>query len=799
MNRQILLRLVVVTALVGTSCGVRGREIPSILPPLEGARTQIFASDGTLITELSGDERRETVRLDQIPVLLQNAVIAIEDERFWEHNGVDPKAIIRAAASNSEAGDVSQGGSTITQQYIKNTLLSDQRDVQRKIEEASLAYQFERTYSKNFILEQYLNTIYFGNRSYGVQMASTGYFGHAVQELNLAEAALLAGLIQSPAKTDPFKDVESATARRNVVLDKMLELDFISEPQHLLATTAPIVLDPAPPNLNATGYPAPHFVEEVKKFLLTDPRFGATDAERRNLLFNGGLKIYTTIDLALQAKAEAAAKAVYPNQNRKITDRSKDPDIGMTAIEPSTGFVKVMVGGYDYFDANPDIHPYAQVNLAVGGGRQVGSTFKAVALAQALTKGIKMTNVYPAPGRAVIRIPGHKAWSVKGDPLGRANLLECTVHSANTCFANLVADSRVRPEGVTEMAARLGIDTTSGFKTVPSAVLGSNNNTVTDMASAYATFANGGIHVTPVMVTKVVRADGTVLFQHQHSQAKVLEPEQAYEITKALEQVLIRGTAEGQGIGRPAAGKTGTTQDSTDGWFIGYTPQMATAVWAGYAQVLPPDRNHPRGSLRKVGGQGATVAAPVWKRFMFDAMADQPPIDFGVKAQSIVTTTTVPKGNTAILEPVTFENDSTEMPILVGVDVNTARSRTRKAGLELRRIDVTVPPGTRPGQVVGQSPAPGSGVADGAIVTVETSVGEPPPSGPIPEVMGQEATAAVQSLRSRGYTVTVLTEAAPEGTLLPDTSPVITGLIWSVEPAAGNVSVDGKITVKVQP
>ena len=782
--------------LLVAACGFQARKLPTINAAASGERTQIFAADGTLITELAGEERRESLPLDQIPKVLQNAVVAIEDERFWEHNGIDPKGILRAAGKTSAAGEVAQGGSTITQQYVKNTLLSPEQNIQRKIQEASLALQLERTHTKSFILEQYLNTIWFGNRSYGVQQASKGYFGHDVGTVSIPEAALLAGIIQSPARFDPYKDMAAATKRRNIVLGKMKELGYITAAEHDTAVAAPIVLGDSTTSPTDSRYPAAHFVAEVKRFIQTDPRFGDTEDERNNLLINGGLRIYTTVDLAMQAKAEADVKKVYPDQARPISDRRKDPDIGLVAIEARTGYVRAMVGGYDYFDTDTKVHPYAQYNLAVGKGRQAGSTFKSIVLAAALASGIKPTATFPSPGSTVIRVAGQAPWTVKGDPLGaKASLTECIVHSANTCFANVIADKRVGVDRATEFAGKMGVnitpwnpETRTGFKRVLSLVLGANDSTVLDMTEAYTTFANRGLHVPATLVTKVVDANGTVLYQHQHTQEKVIEPEAADAITQMLEQVLTRGTAAGKGIGRPAAGKTGTTQDSTDAWFIGYTPDLVTGVWAGYSET----------SKRKVGSTGATAAAPVWQLFMKDALADRPPTPFDFSANPVATTTTVPAPNTAIFESAATPTMVT-MPAAGSGNVNDAIARIKRLGLVVQRVDVPAPAGVVSGQVMGQSPAAGSAVPKGATVTVEATPGNPPPTGPIPDVTGLPVADALAGLQKLGYTVQQAPTPAPAGFLLPDGLPPASGIVWSITPAVGTVSPDGKLSIAVQP
>jgi penicillin-binding protein 1A len=789
--------------LVATACGIGDRNIPTLVP-ISQQQTIIYAADGTEITRLEGDENRIVIPLSQIPSVMQNAVVATEDERFWEHGGIDLRGIARAAKSNSQAGGVSEGGSTITQQYVKTVLLSPQRTLDRKIEEANLALQVERTHTKDWILEQYLNTIFFGNRAYGVEVASERYFGHPAAQLTLPEAALLAGIIQAPSRYDPYSNAVTTTKRRNTVLDKMHTQGYITDAQWLQAKATPLGAQVIPKAQAeaASHYPAAHFVEEVKRFIRNNPAFGKTAAERNDLLNNGGLRIYTTIDLAMQAKIEKAAEDKYPHQG------TSNPDVGMVAIEPSTGFVKAMYGGYDYFDDNPK-HSYAQVNLAVGAGRQTGSTFKAITLTAALASGIDINARYPSPGQTTVHIAGYAPWTLKGDNLGSASLAQCLIHSANTCFANLIADPRVGPKKVTEYAAKMGINTGGKFTTVPSETLGTNNNTVLDMTAAYDTFANRGIFVPPTMVTKVVRADGTVLYEQNHVQTKVLEAAKADEVVSAMEGVLKSGTAAKIGglTGRPSAGKTGTTDSKTDAWFIGFTPNLVTGVWVGYSQ--PDSRAHGQiGRLRVLPGYGADMAAPVWKEFMDSALAGLPPAPFGQATLpdsgssgiTVVTTppptsTTVPAPNDSIFQIGSSPKNVT-MPTLTGTNINVATGRVKQAGLKLKRIDVSQP-GSLPGQVVAQSPAPGSKVPAGAQVVVEATPGNPPPTAPLPDIVEQLAPAATSALRNGGWTVTSVSQ--PATSLFPDGSVPVSGQVWQMIPNAGVSSPDGKVTIYVQP
>ncbi len=785
----------VTSALLLGGCELHGRKIPTIVPVSSGRATVILAADGTKIKEITGDERRQTIPLSKIPRVLQNAVVAIEDQRFWEHNGIDPKGILRAASSGGGAEGPSQGGSTITQQYIKNTLLSPERTLNRKLQEASLATQLEREYSKEFILEQYLNTIFFGNRSYGVQQAALSYFGHEVQEVTLPEAAMLAGLVQSPSRMNPYEFPEAALKRRNMVIKKMAELSYITDADSEAAIATPITLNPVPAEAVQQRYEAAHFVKEVENFIRTDPRFGDTESERENLLANGGLEIQTTIDLKMQKQAEESVTKVYPHQNRALSARGKDPDIGLVAIEPKTGFVKAMVGGYDYFDTDMQTHPYAQVNLAVGEGRQSGSTFKPLVLAQALSAGVKPTDKFPAPGSAVIKVPGHDPWKVTGHAGGaKTTLTECMVHSINTCFGYLMADERVRPEHVIPYVAQMGVDTAydpatnTGFQPVISMVLGTNNTTVLDMTEAYTVFANRGLYVPATLVTKVTDGKGTIRYQHQHTQNKILEPENADAVTAMMEQVLTRGTAAGKGIGRPAAGKTGTTQDEADAWFIGYTPDLVTGVWAGFAQT----------TKKKVGSSGATAAAPVWGTFMKTALADIEPHDFDATTSPIPTTTALPAANQEIFQPVAVPKLVT-MPKLVPGNTRDADALARRAGVTLKRVDVAGPPGALPGTVITQAPSPGTKVTQGSVVVIEATAGIPPPTAPVPALVGQTEGAVVPGLQKSGYVITVLVEVPPAGFVLADATVPASGVIWSVEPPAGSVAPDGKITLRVQP
>lgn len=598
MRRWTRSAVVTVLGCLAAACSYQTTALPPALPR-EAQTSRIFAADGTLITVLRAEENRDVVVFADLPRTLIDAVVAIEDERFWTHHGVDPRGILRAVGANASAGGISQGGSTITQQYVKNALLDPSQTVNRKVREALLAWRLEQTYSKETILERYLNTIYFGHGAYGAQTAAAEYFGKPVKELDLAESALLAGLIQAPSALNPFDDPEAAVERRDLVLGRMLDIGSIDSATHDSAVAAPVRLTKEYDS--SDRYEAAHFVEEVKQFILEDPRFGATPELRRALLFTGGLRITTTINLKLQAEAEKAVAGV-------LTEPETNPSGAVVALDPTTGEVRAMVGGRDYFGPSKT----AKYNLAVGDGRQAGSTFKPLVLAAAIEGGIPLGRTYRAPGQVEIPLSGGQApWKVAnydGRNAGTVDLIEATTWSYNTAYAQLMRD--VGPGKAVDMATRLGIR--SPLLPVPAAVLGTESVTVLEMASAYGTLANRGVHIDPVLITRIVGPDGGLIYESQPLNAPVLEPAVADQVTYALRQVVERGTGTAARLGRPVAGKTGTAEDYGDAWFVGYTPQLVTAVWVGFVGGQIP-MVPPRTPFRVAGGSWPTE---IWHDFM---------------------------------------------------------------------------------------------------------------------------------------------------------------------------------------
>ena len=744
--------LVALLAVASAACSYTPPRA-ALAPPTLNQSTEIFDAQGRLITRLEAEENRENVRLSELPAHLLDAVIAIEDDRFWDHKGVDVKAILRAAVTNTQEGEVAQGGSTITQQYVKNALLGDEKTINRKVKEAILAVQLERSSTKERILELYLNTIYFGNGAYGVQAASQEYFGKPASEIDLAQAALLAGLIQSPSRTDPYDDPEAARARRDIVLERMADLGYIEDEVADFAARGELLVLTKPEH---ERYPAAHFVEQVKRFVLDDPRFGDTPAERRQLLFGGGLRITSTLDLDRQAEAEMAVASVRPE--------APGPDAALVSMEAETGFVRALVGGRDFFSGGER----AKLDLVTGGpGRPAGSSFKPLVLAAALEQGITLDRVYRAPSRLTIPLPTGD-WEVEnyeGTAGGSATLFEATVRSYNTVYAQVIMD--VGPELAMDTARRLGVR--SPLLPYPSSVLGTNDVHPIDMATAYATLANRGIRVDPVFVTEITTVDGTVLYEHQHRQERAISEQVADEVTAVLQQAVARGTGTRARLAdRAAAGKTGTGQEWRDAWFVGFTPDVVTSVWMGFADEGRRSMKPPATPLRVSGG---TWPATIWNRYMTPALEGTP-----VSTFPEVELTKKPAG--------AIELDDLALPKVPdvrGLSVAAARAvlETYGYGVQERAVeDLTVAPST----VVGQRPRAGARLALGEVVVVDVAGG-----AALVEVistLGLTESEARAALEQAGFVVQVLYQ---DGGAF--------GLVWAQSPPDG-VAVAGS-TVQI--
>ena len=571
--------IVLVLAVGASACSYQLKSL-EVGIPTTARSSAIYDSKGNVITYFRGEQHRLPINdLDEVPLDVQNAIIAIEDERFWQHSGVDLRAMLRAARSNISQGGISEGGSTITQQYVGLSFLDrTDRSTSRKIEEIALALQFERQYAKEYILREYLNVVYFGEGAYGIRAAAREYFSKDLNSLTIAEAALLAGLIQAPSSFNPYSDRDTASRRRNEVLERMLINNWISQKEFDTARTETIKLAPRVEVLAET-YDAPHFVEEVRQWFLGNPKFGETRADRALLLFEGGLHIYTTLDPDIQNAAEAAIREI-------LTD-PEGPDSAVVVVENDTGFVRGLVGGRDFFSDSPE----ARFNLATQGLRQAGSTMKPIVLAAALENGFSIHDSYYAPQNLDVPIDElDEIWKVRGGRRSeRVSLFEGLVSSVNTVYAQLSRD--VDPFNSVNVAERLGF--TSPLSPVLAFVLGSEGVTTLDMATVFSTFARRGIRVEPTFVTRIATSEGNLLHENALTSTRAIDRDISDQITEAMVAVVERGTGwRAQVRGLKLAGKTGTAEDFHDAAFAGFSPTYTTAVWVGFphAQIAmtPP-------------------------------------------------------------------------------------------------------------------------------------------------------------------------------------------------------------------
>jgi penicillin-binding protein 1A len=580
-------------------------ELPSLAqmrPLAQPERTQIYDKDGNLIEVLKDEQDRIVVPLSAVPAVLRQAVLAAEDERFYRHRGIDDRGILRALLANLLSREPVQGGSTITQQLVRNAYpdLRD-RSLLRKVKEASLAAQLEERLSKDQILEAYLNRVYFGSGYYGVEAASRGYFGKQVGELTLAQAATLAGVIREPETSNPRNSPARALTRRNTVLQQMTTLRMITPAEAARASAQPLGVQPP----RRVGGHYPWFVDALKSQLLDDPRLGRTPAERERKLYEGGLRIDTTLDPRLQAAAERAAATWRPNSG---------PDVALVAIDPRDGAVRALLGGRNYHKR--------KFNLAVQGQRQAGSSFKPFVLATAIEEGISPSSRWESSSFSDADVCG-VPWTVgnyEGKGSGRMSLREATWHSVNGVYARVMA--QLCPAKVVAMAKRLGVAVPAAQAHAPAIGLGAANVSPMEMASAYATLADEGVYHRPTLVSRV-SWHGTTLFESHPVAVRRISARVANQVTDVLKGVLQQGTGTAAQIGWPAAGKTGTTQDYRDAWFVGYTRQLAAAVWMGY-----PGREVPMLDVGGIRVTGGSYPARIWHDFMAVAMIGEPPLDW---------------------------------------------------------------------------------------------------------------------------------------------------------------------------
>jgi penicillin-binding protein 1A len=727
-----------ITAVAGQVPNCDPRQVPH---EVDG---HIYANDNhTILATLRGSQSRILVDTDQISPIMQQAIVAIEDKRFYEHNGVDLRGIARAVWADVAHQGVVQGGSTITQQLVKNSCVTTARTISRKLKEAALAWQLEQHWSKLRILTGYLNTIYFGNGAYGIQRAAQTYFNTTAERLTLPQAALLAGIPADPTQYDPVTNPKAARMRRLEVLQALLGQGDITQQDLARAARAPL---PRADDVRLPGIqgPAPYFVNYIKQQLIE--KYGT----RR--VFGGGLNVQTTIDLRLQKVARRAIQSVLKEPN--------GPSAALVAVRPRTGEILAMYGG--------DNFRQSQFNLAVQGERQPGSSFKPFVLATALSQGISPSTTFPS--KPVNIFIGDKYWPVhnyEGDYIGSGDLVTATVVSDNSIFAQLT--KLVGPANVAKTARKLGI--TRHLNPYFAIGLGADAVSPLEMARAYSTFADNGMRVDgsvfgnrPRAIARVSNGTGKLIDNNRPVYRPVLTRNQDSLLTSILEGVIRSGTGKAAALpGRVAAGKTGTTENYGDAWFVGYTPQLATAVWVGYPNKLKP-------MLTDFHGEpvaGGTFPAEIWRAFTQMALAGTAPESFPGYSYDYASTKSVvwrdgrlelDNGLCRETSLVSYfsgrgpgrtadcKKNEVEIPRVVGMTL--ARAKLQLAGTPLKANLVYKPamPKQRVDLVLDQFPRRGHASSWDTVTLVLAK----PLHGVVPHVIGLSLPQARARLRSRG-------------------------------------------------
>ncbi|MFO7548903.1 MAG: transglycosylase domain-containing protein [Acidimicrobiia bacterium] len=750
-------------AAYGTFEDLQDEYIPDVesmelaLPDLSQV-SRIYATGGELLAELHDGRNSEPVPIDQIPEVVQQAILAAEDREFYEHEGIDFRAIASAALDNI-VYDTQRGGSTITQQLVKKNFVGDEISIRRKIEEAFVSAELERRYPKDQILEFYLNSVYFGSGAYGVKTAAEEFYGVELSELTLEQATTLSVLIRNPSLYDPRKRPDLVADRRDAVIDIMVDQGWATELEASIAKARRVQVIDHQKRFTQSE----HVVAQVRRQLLNDPEFaflGSNNEARKKAIFGcpaddvtcyggGGLRIETTLDLALQNAADEVLRTWLPlpapaenlelcralaDQLRLDTEEkiqnyadnhSCAPTGAIASVDNATGAIKVMASALPF--------EFTQFDLAVQGKRNPGSAFKPFGTVAALENGITLGSYYDGSSPIEIQCqypcsPLGNVWRVNnaGGSGGVMTLERATTASVNTVYAQVSVE--VGPQKIVEVAHRMGIK--SDLPEVYSLVLGSGSVSPLEMASAYSNFATNGLHAEPYLISRILDADGNVIYEREVRHTQVGDPAIFASIRRPLTRVpTSAGTAPRADIGRPQGGKTGTHQEYRDAWFVGFVPQYSTAVWVGYEADQLPLRDVVINGQRYSRVFGGTVPAPIWADFMQRMLANVPVAEFPED----------PPGTAEY-----FKTPTTIVPSVVGLDVATAETTLRLAKLSvtIQEVASLEPVGT----VVAQSLEIGTTVNQGAAIVISVSTGETP-SAALPGLAGLTFEQAVEAIR----------------------------------------------------
>ncbi len=606
--------IAVCLSLMVPGAGTMASSVEMKAPKLPAAnrlkeRSVVYDRNGAELAVWKSEENRVVVPFASVPKHVVDAILAVEDANFYQHGGLSVKATGRAMVENLSTGNIEQGGSTITQQLIKISFLNRDKNLDRKVREARLAIELEKEMTKDEILELYLNSVYFGGGAYGVEAAANHYFSKSVTALTVGDAAFLAGMIRNPTGYDPVRFRDRSRQRRTIVLRRMVDAGVLTQVEADQLSISPM---PFPAKSAEVEIPNTYFVEQVKQELLDDPRLGDTEGERYQSVFNGGLRVFTTFDPKLQQAAEEAVRDVIP-------DRSEDEfTASLVSVDVNTGAVRAMAAGRGFATD--------RFNLVTQARRQPGSSWKPFTLIAALEAGYSIDSTISGNESCPIPNPGGEldpyVPSNYSDSAGfTGSLVDQLVNSSNCAFARL--NHIVGTRNVIDVARRLGI--TSTLDVLPSLALGSEEVRPIEMVGAYATIARDGEFIKPYLVERVEDVNGNVLWTAPTKGKQVIDRDVARSATRAMREVVRRGTATDARLGndRQIAGKTGTTQNYEDAWFVGYTAQIATAVWMGSPIGKVPMRN--------VGGiavSGGSYPTRIWRAYMKVATDNQRVVDF---------------------------------------------------------------------------------------------------------------------------------------------------------------------------
>ncbi len=743
------------------------RSMELTLPDLSRI-SRVYADSGEVLAELHDGRNSEPIPFQQVPPVMVYAILAAEDSEFFQHEGVDFSAIASAAIDNI-IFDTTRGGSTITQQVVKNAFVGNEISIRRKVNEAFVSAELERRFSKERILEFYMNSVYFGSGAYGVKTAAEEFFNKDLDALQIHEAAALAVLVRNPTLYNPRQRPEITLERRDLVILEMAEQGWISQEDAESAIQRPLDVVDSPLRRGQ----ADHVVAEVKRQLLNNDEFsflGETNEERKKAIFGcpaddtaceggGGLQIFTTIDLRLQKEANRilnewlplppyeenvqACASIFPDFEDRLAfyqtyaeTHSCKPTGAISTVDNQTGAVKVMASGLPF--------EFSQFDLAIQGRRNPGSSFKPVGLAAALEEGYTLGHRWS--GQSPIRIEcefpcapnGGNVWTVRGVSTGVITLEEATYRSVNGVYAQVSRDTG--PENIVAMARRMGI-TNATLEPVLSIVLGASAVSPLEMASAYSNFATNGMHADDYIIQRIVDHTGEAIYEHTPETNQVADAGIFAAARRPLLKVPTSGTAASALRDFPfmyfengntrIGGKTGTHQDYRDAWYVGFSPKYSTAVWVGYeAEQIPLEDVVIRGQ-RYSRIFGGTIPAPIWGDFMAVVMQGEPEAAFPGEPDNI---------KDYLVPPLTT------VPVVVGLD---DRSATRKLSVDARlNVSVQLVPSLEPaGIVIAQSIEPGARVPQGTTVTIYVSNGETP-IGNLPELRGLTFDEALEQVRS---------------------------------------------------